>query len=68
MQTVMCRKQFVKVLLANAKDFSHNNLVIFFSKMWPRIEYLLRINCDEYQNHMFLRYTLMKYNKIIYNH
>ena len=30
MQTVMCRKQSVKVLLANAKDFSHNNLVIFF--------------------------------------
>lgn len=30
MQRVMRRKQFVKLLLANAKDFSHNNLVICF--------------------------------------
>lgn len=68
MQTVMCRKQFVKLPLANVKYFSHNNLVTFFSKMWPRVEHLLRINCDDYQNHMFLRNALMKYNEIIYNH
>lgn len=28
----MCRKQFVKLPLANVKDFSHNNSVNFFSQ------------------------------------